>query len=293
MILAAIPLAATTYYVNSVGGNDANAGTSTGAPWQSLAKVNSIAAFNPSDQILFARGRTWSGQLAPNGSGSAGFPIVIGSYGSGADPLLNGGGVTPATVYLVNQDYWEIRDLEITNSTTTPALRLGVLVDANDGQLHHHIHLINLTVHDVTGDSSVSSRESGGIQVDVDGQNTRWDDVLIDGCYVHSLGRTGIVGPYNTNDGGDWEERTPTNNMNWVPSTNVIIQNNVIADCEGNGLIWRLADRPMIRNNLLAHNGATISGNGMFVFNTDDAIIQENEIYGQVFNTGDTDAASR
>lgn len=291
MILTAVPLPAATYYLDSVSGNDANAGTSTGAPWQTLAKVNSIGVFNPGDQILFARGRTWSGQLAPNGSGSAGFPIVIGAYGSGVDPLLSGGGVTPATVYLVNQDYWEIRDLEITNSTTTPALRLGVLVDANDGQLHHHIHLINLTVHDVTGDSSVSSRESGGIQVDVDGQNTRWDDVLIDGCYVHSLGRTGIVGPYNTNDGGNWEERTPTDNMNWVPSTNVIIQNNVIADCEGNGLIWRLADRPMIRNNLLAHNGATISGNGMFVFNTDDAIIQENEIYGQVFNTGDTDAA--
>lgn len=291
LVAAATSLGAATYYVDSSNGNDTNAGTSPGAAWQSLAKVNSVSAFDPGDSILFVRGGSWSGQLAPQGSGSAGSPITIGAYGSGADPLLNGGGVMPATVYLLNQDYWVISDIEITNTTTTPALRLGVLVDANDGALHHHIHLLGLTVHDVTGDSSVSSRESGGIQVDVDGENTRWDDVLIDGCYVYDLGRTGIVGPYNTNDGGDWEERTPTDNMDWVPSTNVVIQNNVIANCEGNGLIWRLSDRPMIRNNLLAGNGATISGNGMFVFNTDDAIIQENEAYGQVFNTGDTDAA--
>lgn len=291
LLLVPWALPAATYYVDATGGSDSNAGTSAATAWQTLTKVNSIAAFAAGDAILFARGRTWTGQLAPKGSGSAGAPIKIGAYGSGAAPLLNGAGVLPATVWLKNQNHWEIADLEITNAAATAALRLGILVDADDGALHEHIHILNVTVHDVTGDPNVASRESGGIQIDVDGQNTRWNDVLIDGCHIYNVGRTGIIGPYNTVDGGDWEERTPTNNMNWVPSTNCIIQNCVITDCEGNGLIWRLSSRPMIRNNLFANNGTLISGNAMFVFNTDDAIIQENEAYGQVFNTGDTDAA--
>jgi hypothetical protein len=33
---------ATTYYVDSVGGNDNNNGTSTGTAWQNLTKVNTI-----------------------------------------------------------------------------------------------------------------------------------------------------------------------------------------------------------------------------------------------------------
>lgn len=298
LLATAAPLAAATYYVDSISGSDTNAGISSAAPWQSLAKVNTIT-FAPGDSILFARGRVWGGQLKPAGSGTVGSPIRIDAYGTSTDPLpiINGGGVIPATIHLVNQDYWEIANLEITNRQP---LLFGVLVDANDGNQHKHIRLLGLTIHNVEGNSRLDSRESGGIQIDVDGQNTRWDDVVIDGCHIYDVGRTGIVGPYNTNDGVDatgapvgtsWENRTPTDNMYWTPSTNVIIQNNVISDCVGNGLIWRNSDRPMIRNNLLSNNATGISGNALFVFNTDDAIIQENETYGTVYNAGDTDAA--
>ncbi|HZP00406.1 MAG TPA: hypothetical protein VFD30_08935, partial [Terriglobia bacterium] len=48
-------LQATTYYVDSAAGNDANSGQSSSAPWKTLAKVNSVA-LNPGDSVLFKRG---------------------------------------------------------------------------------------------------------------------------------------------------------------------------------------------------------------------------------------------
>lgn len=78
----------TIYYVNAATGSDAAAGTSVDAAWKSLAKV-SASAFKPGDQILFARGQEWNGQLVAPSSGTADQPIVFGAYGSGAKPVFN------------------------------------------------------------------------------------------------------------------------------------------------------------------------------------------------------------
>src|SRR5689334_13125254 len=91
--------ACTTYYVSPTG-SDSNTGCSTTTPWKTLAKLNGTT-FAAGNQILFQKGGSWSGQLTPQGSGASGNPIVISSYGTGAAPLLAGGGVS-ATVYLHN-----------------------------------------------------------------------------------------------------------------------------------------------------------------------------------------------
>lgn len=192
---ATAPLAAATYYVDSVGGNDTNAGTSSAAPWQTLAKVNSVAAFSPGDSILFKRGASWSGQLWPKGSGTSGAVITIDAYGSGALPLIQGGGATFSAVLLQNQEYWEIKNLEVTNYNATAGLRVGVYVVATDVGVIRHIHLVGLEVHDVNGTGSTN----GGIYVNVTGTTTPtyYDGILIDGCYVHHCTQRGIVGPYS------------------------------------------------------------------------------------------------
>ncbi len=74
----------TTYYV-SPAGNDANAGTSSGAPWKTAAKVDAFS-FNPGDQILFQRGGQWHENLAPASSGTVAAPIVFAAYGDPAQP---------------------------------------------------------------------------------------------------------------------------------------------------------------------------------------------------------------
>ena len=81
---------ATTYYVNSNGGNDSNSGTSPDSAWQNLTKVDAMT-FQPGDSILLADGSNWYGQrLIASSSGTPADPITYGNYGSGADPTIWG-----------------------------------------------------------------------------------------------------------------------------------------------------------------------------------------------------------
>jgi len=113
-----------TYFVDASGGNDANNGLSENTPWRTFANINN-KSFSPGDSILLRRGRAWTGTIELNGSGAPGDPIVLGSYGTGAKPIVNGNGRTDCsvipnretncTIHLHNEEYWTIRDLEITN----------------------------------------------------------------------------------------------------------------------------------------------------------------------------------
>ena len=95
-------LAGTVYYVDSINGNDANAGTSSAAAWRTVAKINA-RSFSAGDQVLFMRGGVWRERLAIPSSGTAVNPITFGAYGSGADPVITGTDlVTDWTSYSTN-----------------------------------------------------------------------------------------------------------------------------------------------------------------------------------------------
>ena len=84
----------TTYFVSNTG-SDSNAGTSTGAPWQTIAgSVNHTGgtkpALNGGDSVLFNGGQSFTGTIimAPANFGSspvpsATNPVTFGSYGTG------------------------------------------------------------------------------------------------------------------------------------------------------------------------------------------------------------------
>ncbi len=98
---------ATTYYVSSSAGNDANSGTSAAGPWKTIAHVNG-QTFQPGDSILFKRGDVWNESLAPGSSGSLGNPIKFDAYGSGAAPNLTGYYAVPSTAWvLVTGNAWK------------------------------------------------------------------------------------------------------------------------------------------------------------------------------------------
>lgn len=69
-------------------GSDSNKGTSTGKPWQTVAKVNTTL-FRPGDSILFQRGGLWRETLIPASSGSVNNQIIFGAYGAGTAPTIN------------------------------------------------------------------------------------------------------------------------------------------------------------------------------------------------------------
>jgi hypothetical protein len=187
-----------TYYIDSNDGDDAGSGLATGYAWKTFTNVNS-KTFQAGDHILLKSGSVFTGQFKPKGSGALGNPIVIDMYGGTVKPIINGNGVTgQGTIYLVNQQYIEINNLEITNSASSSGDRRGVNIANSNGGVIHHIYLKNLDIHDVTGivgDDDKSKRTAGiGIETIADDnvKESRYDSVLIDGCHIHNLQNTGI-----------------------------------------------------------------------------------------------------
>lgn len=70
----------TTYYVDSINGDDVNSGTSEDAAWKTTEKASSVE-YSAGDKILFKAGGYFVGTFTAKGSGTAENPIVLGSYG--------------------------------------------------------------------------------------------------------------------------------------------------------------------------------------------------------------------
>ncbi|MFA6422237.1 MAG: right-handed parallel beta-helix repeat-containing protein [Candidatus Buchananbacteria bacterium] len=73
---------ATVYYVDDVGGSDANSGTSTLAAWQTINKVSS-STLVAGDSVLLKKSGFWNEKLIVSTSS-----IAFNSYGSGANPFV-------------------------------------------------------------------------------------------------------------------------------------------------------------------------------------------------------------
>lgn len=157
----------TVYYVSNEG-NDENTGTSPEHAWNSLKKVNETV-FKPGDQILFECGNIWENQtLSPQGSGTEDAWITIGSY-EGDDgiekPQIAANAQVKDAVSLHNQEYWEISDLDISNTAagyvnsdtrddangSKLADVRGVHISGDSGDVLSGFYMHDLKVHDVTG----------------------------------------------------------------------------------------------------------------------------------------------
>ena len=261
--------AGTTYYVDSKTGNDSNAGISSTRPWKTLAKVNSVT-FAPGDTILFKSGSIWTGQLWPKGSGKQLQPITIDRYGGEIKPVIRGAGQAEDAVLLKNQEYWEIRNLEITNTGKGNATRRGVHVTVQNYGDAHHIYLRSLTVHDVNGTDSV--KENGGIIYSCDGETkpSRFVDLRIEDNRVYRVDRSGIFG-----ESSHWER------SKWYPSLGVVIRNNVLEDIGGDGIVNVATDGALVEYNVVGHANQRSAGNNVAIWawSADNTIIQHNEAF--------------
>lgn len=98
---------ATTYYVSSSTGSDANNGTSAATAWQTIGHVNA-QTFQPGDSVLFKRGDVWNESLVVPSSGTAGNPIAFDTYGTGPAPNLTGYYAVPASAWVhVSGNAWK------------------------------------------------------------------------------------------------------------------------------------------------------------------------------------------
>ncbi|MGL1934825.1 MAG: right-handed parallel beta-helix repeat-containing protein [Fibrobacterales bacterium] len=97
ILLIAECLNANNIYLSQSEGNDANSGTSVEAPIKSISRLNYMVyrkrVVLPGDSILFKKGDAWFGEMIHfiQLRGTEEEPIVVSSYGSGANPLINAG----------------------------------------------------------------------------------------------------------------------------------------------------------------------------------------------------------
>ena len=271
---------AATYYVSN-SGNDSADGMSESTAWRTLEKINQ-QVFKPGDKILLKAGDIWNSNLWVRGSGSENNMISVGKYGNGAKPLINGNG-SNATVFLYNQQYVKISDLEITNRGQE-AWRYGVYVYGYNAGALNGIKIENLTIHDVNGcfSDTIEGEDNhwnGGIVVSARGDiATRFVDLTITDCEIYDVARTGIAIFSNYGTSYDKKVVGMTQNMR--------ISNNVVHNTKGDGIIvcgdyyGQVTGNTVYETNLMSYEDGMKTVNvGIFAIHSTGTVIAENESY--------------
>lgn len=286
------------YYVDVSGGSDENDGLSPDTAWASLDKVNSCS-FAPGSRILLKKGETWSGRLAPKGSGTESEPIILGSYGDGENrPVINGNGCEGGTIELHNQEFWEITGLEVTNHkdgeafgniTGNTQTRHGILIklenfDKEGDNTAEHIYVNDCYVHDVIGNLGNPHNGVGIFYFVSDpADKSRFHDVRIEGNDVRNVDRSGII--IRSQDVTD-----PDTTYN----TDVVIEKNYVENIAGDGIVAKVSTGAVIQYNEVNYacaraTGGNVNNAAVWVWQCKDSVIQYNEVYNTGLEGGNKD----
>jgi len=160
------------YYVDSVDGDDVNAGDSRDLPWRTLARLEA-QSLEPGDVVNLKRGSHWNASLIVTDSGESGNPVTFQTYGQGHKPIISRSGdsdtwakavsiyadwvvidglaiqdVSEAAVYIGRRsEYNVIRNCEITDAG------IGVAVYGQHNLVtENDIHDLHLVVNTPGGD---------------------------------------------------------------------------------------------------------------------------------------------
>lgn len=282
------PTGDVTYYVDAENGDDSNDGTSPETAWKTLAKASSIRQLKEGGSILLKAGSVWNGEqlTVRNAQGTEENPVVIGSYGEGAKPVINGNGANwdadtkeeLAAVHIYNSENIVIENLEITNWDDTAVagsgwiygqsskLLSGLVVENKDAGALSNVVIRNNKIHDVNGRmAGGSEKAAGGLIVVVTGGGSNhtgtvqswYDGLTIDGNEVYNVCHEAIymesVWASRTLVGGTSSDTGYQNagNSGWVGSNDVLIENNYVHDVAGDGIVPINTTDALVQYNLI------------------------------------------
>ncbi|GAA3491701.1 discoidin domain-containing protein [Streptomyces cremeus] len=279
----------TTYYLDSESGSDTANGTTPTTPWRTLTRANQHT-FLPGDTLRFAADRTWTGQFAPRGSGTAGAPVTATSYGTGRKPVIAGNATVPSAVLLHNLSHWTLDGLEVTNGTGGTTWRTGVEVRAKDIGPVPGITLRNLHVHGMDGIAQVGKGNIGsaGILVNVRGNTT---PTYFTGMRIEN-NEIADTKAYGITTWSTWMRREGWNEL-WgelnipateygpfTPSTGLVIRDNYVHDVGSGGINPNQVADTLIEYNTVARPTSTTTNVGIWWSGADRTTVQFNEVYG-------------
>jgi hypothetical protein len=247
------------------------------SPFNTLLSINALK-LAAGDEVLFKRGRTCYGELDPLGSGSSAASIVVDAYGVGRQPVIDqkADPTHDEAVLLNDQEYWDIRDLEIKGGYS-----FGILVHGNTANRHlHHFHFINLNLHG-THYATTSAFDSGEIYFELHAAHEVATDVLIDGVTAHDS--PGSVGIWAAAEGAFTKavegcKRNPTPPL----GSDVVVQNSTVYNVDGPGIVMLFVNNGLMQDNVAYDTGGphgSSGANGIWEFCTHTLTVQNNESY--------------
>ena len=315
------PTGDVTYYVDAENGDDSNDGTSPETAWKTLAKASSIRQLKEGGSILLKAGSVWNGEqlTVRNAQGTEANPVVIGSYGDGAKPVINGNGANwdadtkeeLAAVHIYNSENIVIENLEITNwdssvsgdYTQSSKLLSGLVVENKDAGALSNVVIRNNKIHDVNGRmAGGAEKAAGGLIVVVTGGGSNhtgtveswYDGLTIDGNEVYNVCHEAIymesVWASRTLVGGTSSDTGYQNagNSSWVGSNDITIENNYVHDVAGDGIVPINTTDALVQYNLIdnsADSSWDYSANpnhaALWTWDTDNVTFR----YNEAFNT--------
>ena len=263
-------------------------------PFNSLSSVNALT-LTPDEAVLFKRGTTCHGTLAPHGNGAPGRRILIGAYGTISRPLPAIVALTTETaaVTLADMSHVVIQSLALRTpftSATTTLNRQGLLVTASTG-LAQDVVAQKLNVSEVVASTRNQDNDAGGIIFEAMGPSGGFDGITVRDNVVHDLSNNGIT------VAGRPSARPPANQP-WVDANtkNVLVTHNIIRRVAGNGIIVLNAEAPVSSWNEVDAAGMADQGPytdpsvfvcnvGLWFWDTDNAVAEHNYVHNMVFQT--------
>ena len=308
-----------TYYFSNAGDDNNNDGLTESTPWQTLSKANTVAInggdLQPGGKLLFNKGDTFIGQLLLGCSGTEENPIEIGSYGTGAKPILTGVGANLGSnnngdaievIKMTNTNHILMNDLHVTNDRQVGLgwngsgnKSYGIYITANEwGGRTEGLAFRNLDFTNIFGVDMINWE--GNVDTDNykaqafffdspanhDGSSgpaateVGIDDVLIEDCYFYNLGSSGItvrhLGGYNSAGASE-------RNQNYV------IRNNHFENLGGDGVVFASVYNGLVENNEYydlglgdKNNAADLQfgrGEGCWIWDSWNIVVQYNKQY--------------
>lgn len=255
-------------------------------PWTGLADANAHT-FGPGDRLLFHRGSTCTGTLAPRGAGSASAPVTISDYGSGhaSRAVIDGAGAHDA-ILLADTQHYRVSDLEITNAADPGTERNGIRLRLTDYGTARGFELDHLYIHDVRGGDFKTLTGSSAIHIAVEGTTraSSYDGLDIHHNLIEDVDREGVYfkSTYSKRDLVGNQQDPAAYPGDWTPSTHVRISYNTLRSIGGDGMkLDTTAGARVDHNRVDGFQLRSPSANaGIWTFNTDDTTIEYNEVSG-------------
>jgi len=274
----------------------ANGDGSLAQPFNSLQVANAVT-LGPGQQLLFRRGTACGGMLAPQGSGAPGNPVLIGSYGSPLYPVprIDGMGTVNAAVWLSDESYVTVQDLELTNAGDSVGLHRGLYFTSNATPVSG-ITIRHLLVQNVDSTNAFNGgKTGGGIVGQALSATGRFSNVLIENNQIRNVSRQGIT-VYGTTSGA----RPPATSPWPQASTGLFILGNTVTQVQGDGIVPLGTDGAVVEHNVVEQGN--LGGNnvfgpdpncaaGIWAWDANNTLIQYNEVSNMNFGPSTTPGA--